>query len=213
MNELKTLLELDFKYLLIGFVLILVVIKFVWTLLEWLIVEKLGIETKKQREVRANQKQLDDTTTLARQTAENLSKLEAQHKKDEKEFRENLNKHMAESEKDRKTLHAEMRQYSDNRIKDRAQSMQIQKELTTAMDKLGKLLLDKQISDYRWEIINVADKISNARIVSKECLKHAISTYDKYEKIIKEHNLINGEVDISISVIRDEYAKVLSDEK
>ena len=41
MNELKALLELDFKYLLVGFVLLLVVIKFVWTLLEWLIVEKL----------------------------------------------------------------------------------------------------------------------------------------------------------------------------
>ena len=213
MNDLKTLLELDFKYLFVGVILLLVVIKFVWTLLEWLLVEKLGIETKKQRQRKAELKQLDDTTKLAQKTAENLSKLEAQHTKDEKEFRENLNRHMTESEKDRKALHAEMKQYSDNRVKDRAQSMQIQKELSTTMDKLAKLLLDKQISDYRWEIINVADKISNGRIVSKECLKHAIATYDKYEKIIEEHGLVNGEVTISISVIRNEYAKVLSDEK
>lgn len=105
MNELKQLLELDFKYLFIGFVLLLVVVKFVWTLLEWLFIEKLGIETKRQREIRANQKQLSDTTKLAKQTAENLSKLESRHVKDEKEFRDNLNKHMAESEKDRKALH------------------------------------------------------------------------------------------------------------
>lgn len=213
MNELKALLELDFKYLIIGFVLLLVVVKFVWTLLEWLFVEKLGIETRKQREIRATQKQLEDTSKLAKQTAENLSKLQAQHTKDEKEFRDNLNRHMTESEKDRKALRAEMKQYSDDRIKDREQSILIQKELTTSMGELAQLFLDKQISDYRWEIINVADKISNSRIVSKECLKHAITTYDKYEKIIKEHNLVNGEVTISIGVIRDEYAKVLSDEK
>ena len=213
MNELKALLELDFNYLFVGFVLILIVVKFVWTLLEWLIVEKLGIETKRQRQRRAELKQLDDTTKLAQQTAKNLSDLESRHTKDEKEFRDNLNKHMTESEKDRKALHREMKQYSENRLKDREQSMQIQKELTTSMSQLAQLLLDKQISDYRWEIINVADKISNGRIVSKECLKHAIGTYDKYEKIIKEHNLTNGEVTISIGVIKDEYAKILSDEK
>lgn len=213
MSDLKTFLELDFKYLLVGFVLFLVAVKFVWTLLEWLIVEKLKIETGRQREQREARKQLKDTTELAKQTAENLSKLQKQHTKDEKEFRENLERHMAESEKDRKTLHTEMKQYSENRIKDREQSMQIQRELSTSMDKLSKLFLDKQISDYRWEIINVADKISNGRIVSKECLKHAISTYDKYEKIIKEYGLVNGEVTVSIGVVKKEYAKILSDEK
>lgn len=78
---------------------------------------------------------------------------------------------------------------------------------------LKDLLLDKQISDYRWEIINTADKISNGRIVSKECLKHAIATYDKYEKIIEKYNIKNGEVSISIKVIRGEFAKILADEK
>lgn len=105
MSDLKTFLELDFKYLLVGFVLFLVAVKFVWTLLEWLIVEKLKIETGKQREQREARKQLKDTTELAKQTAENLSKLQKQHTKDEKEFRENLERHMTESEKDRKALH------------------------------------------------------------------------------------------------------------
>ena len=78
---------------------------------------------------------------------------------------------------------------------------------------LKELLLDKQISDYRWEIINVADKISNGRIVSKECLRHAIATYDKYEKIIEKYGLVNGEVAVSIGVVKSEYTKILSDEK
>ena len=86
-------------------------------------------------------------------------------------------------------------------------------ELIDDIKALKDLLLDKQISDYRWEIINTADKISNGRIVSKECLKHAIATYDKYEKIIEKYNIKNGEVSISIKVVRSEYAKILADEK
>lgn len=86
-------------------------------------------------------------------------------------------------------------------------------ELIDDIKALKNLLLDKQISDYRWEIINVADKISNGRIVSKECLRHAIATYDKYEKIIKEYGLVNGEVAVSIGVVKSEYTKILSDEK
>ena len=211
MNDLKTALDLDFKYLFLAFVLILVAIKFLWTLLEWVFVEKLGIETKKQRELRTNQKQLEETAKLAKQTAENLSKLEAQHIKDEKEFRENLNKHMAESEKDRKTLHAEMKQYSENRIKDREQSMCIQRELTSSMDKLTSLFVDKQISDYRWEIINLADKISQGKSASKECFKHAIATHTKYEKIIEENGLTNGEVEISMEIINDAYRNLMMD--
>ena len=86
-------------------------------------------------------------------------------------------------------------------------------ELIDDIKALKDLLLDKQISDYRWEIINVADKISNGRIVSKECLRHAIATYDKYEKIIEEYGLVNGEVAVSIGVVKSEYTKILSDEK
>lgn len=86
-------------------------------------------------------------------------------------------------------------------------------ELIDDIKALKDILLDKQISDYRWEIINVSDKISNGRIVSKECLRHAISTYDKYEKIIEKYGLVNGEVAVSIGVIKGEYKKILSDEK
>ena len=48
MNDLKALLELDFKYLFFGFCLILIVGKTIWITLEWLLIEKLGLETKKR---------------------------------------------------------------------------------------------------------------------------------------------------------------------
>ena len=82
-------------------------------------------------------------------------------------------------------------------------------ELIDDIKGLKDLLLDKQISDYRWEIINTADKISNGRIVSKECLKHAIATYDKYETVIEEYGLTNGEVEISMEVINNAYKNMI----
>lgn len=211
MNELKALLELDFKYLFIGFILFLVVIKFVWTLLEWLIVEKLGLETKKQRQRKAELKQLDDTTKLAEQTAKNLSKLEAQHTKDEKEFRENLNKHMTESEKDRKALHLEMKQYSENRIKDREQSMNIQRELTSSMDKLTAMFINKEIDDMRWEILNFCSAVSNGRKYNRESYDHVFRVYEKYEDILKENKMENGLVEESITYIRESYREGLKE--
>ena len=56
MNDLKTLLDLDFKYLFFGFCLILIVGKTLWITIEWLLIEKLGLETKKQKERREDKK-------------------------------------------------------------------------------------------------------------------------------------------------------------
>lgn len=95
----------------------------------------------------------------------------------------------------------------EQHIEDMKKSDEHDLEMRNDIKKLTDLFVDKQINDYRWEIINLADKISGGKNVSKECLRHAIATYEKYEKIINEHDLVNGEVEISIEVIRDNYRK------
>lgn len=82
-------------------------------------------------------------------------------------------------------------------------------EMREDIKKLTDLFVEKQINDFRWEIINLADKIAGGKIVSKECLRHAISTYEKYEKIIIENGLVNGEVEISIEIIKENYQQKL----
>lgn len=84
-------------------------------------------------------------------------------------------------------------------------------ELSADLKKLTDIVISKEINDYRWEIINLADKISANKFVSKECLRHAISTYEKYEKIINENGLSNGEVEISIEVIKECYQNRLKE--
>ena len=197
--------------------------KGLYELFEW-IVKKFGIETKSMREKREMKALLETTNSLAQQTARNLDDLQKTHTKDEKDFKQNLENHIKESKEDRKALHAEMVQFSQNRINDRKQSIEIQKELSDSIKAIAKrqddrdkkindlkeLFVDKQISDYRWEIINLADKISDGKRVSKEALRHAISTHTKYEKIIHEYGLTNGEVDISMEIINEELKNQLS---
>ncbi len=84
-------------------------------------------------------------------------------------------------------------------------------EMRKDIKNLTELFVEKQINDYRWEIINLADKISNGKMISKECYKHAISTYERYEKIIEERGLTNGEVEISIQIINDSYKQKLKE--
>ncbi len=94
---------------------------------------------------------------------------------------------------------------------DMEKSDQHDKEMSENIKKLTDMFVQKQISDYRWEIINLADKITSGKSVSKECYKHAITTYETYEKIIHAHGLLNGEVELSIEIIKENYQKRLKE--
>lgn len=167
MNEIIELTKVNFSSVFIAVFAILVGVKAVASLFEW-VVEKMGLETKWMRKRREEHE-------LLLQTSQNLIALQEKHVEDMKRSDE----HDAEMQND--------------------------------IRKLTDLFVDKQINDYRWEIINLADKIASGRTVSKECLRHAISTYEKYEKIIDEHGLINGEVEISIEIIKDAYQRKLKE--
>lgn len=167
MEAIKELFNINFSYVLISVFTILIGIKTVVSIFEW-IVNKLGLETKWMKQKREEHE-------LLIQTSQNLVSLQKKHVED----MEKSDAHDAEMKDDIK--------------------------------KLTDMFVDKQINDYRWEIINLADKISSGKNVSKECLRHAISTYEKYEKIITDHGLVNGEVEISIEVIRESYQQKLKE--
>ena len=210
MEQLKELLQIN-PWVVIGAIItILLFWSFIQELLEKTIgklIRKLGInlETKGMRQRREDHE-------LLIKVSENLVKLQERHESDEKEFRENLNNYMEESRKDRKALHDEMTKYSDNRIADRKQSLQIQKELIASqkdsdakIETLTSLFVDKEIDDYRWEIINFATKVSEGRPCNKDSFKHCLRTYEKYEALLEKYGLENGEVEISMQVVNEAY--------
>ena len=216
MGDLKQLTQIDWWQVFLAIILLFVCLKFVWSLADWFFVEKLGIKTRKARQKEKESELLKTTAELAKTTAENLDKLQKRHTKDEEEFRKNLNNYMEESRKDRKALHDEMTKFSNNRVADRQQSLRIQKELIASqkdsdakIETLTSLFVDKEIDDYRWEIINFATKVSEGRPCNKDSFKHCLRTYEKYEKLLEKYGLENGEVEISMEVVNEAYKKKL----
>ena len=193
MGDLQELVQIDWWYVIIAIVLVLVCVRFVWSLLDWLLFEKLGIETRKMKERRQEREMLENTTNLSKATAElakttadNLDKLQKRHTEDEREFRENLNKYIEESREDRKALHEEMTRFADNRVNDRKQSLDIQKELKDSI-----IARDMQI-----------DSLVNA---NKEMLAEKIN--EKYKYYISIKGVPEDEYDEFVS-LHDAYNKV-----
>lgn len=183
---LKNLKLIDWLSVIIAIILVLVAAKYIWSLLDWLFVEKLGIKTKKMRQREEESQQLKATTELAKTTAENLDKLQQRHCKDderhckdEEEFRNNLNNYMKESREDRKALHDEMTTYSANRINDRKQSLEIQKELTDSQNKLTN-----KVDDICKKLIDMEEK-ENKRVQSeiKERIAQSYRQYNETKQI------------------------------
>ena len=185
MSDIKQLGQIDWWYVAIAICILLVCIKFIWSLLDWLFVEKLGLETRKMKQRRQESKLLKETTELAKTTAENLDKLQKKHCQDEEEFRNNLNDYMEESRKDRKALHDEMTKYSDNRIKDREQSLEIQKELKDSI----------AVRDVQIGALVVANKEMLAEKINEK-YKYYISIKgipeDEYDEFVSLHQAYNG---------------------
>lgn len=185
MDDLKQLAEIDWWYVVIAILLLLVVVRFAWSLVDWFLFEKLKIETGKMKRQREDHELLIATTELSKTTAENLSKLQERHTKDEEEFRNNLNNYMEESRADRKALHDEMTNFSNNRISDRQQSLEIQKELNDSI-----YSRDAQI-----EALVIANKEMLAEKINEK-YKYYISIKgipeDEYDEFVSLHNAYNG---------------------
>ena len=219
----EQLTQIDWWQVFIGLCLLLFFVKAIWSVLDWLLFEKLGIETKKMKQKRQESELLKTTYDLAKTTAENLDKLQKRHTKDEEEFRNNLNNYMEESRKDRKALHDEMTKFTDNRVNDRKQSLEIQKELKDSIknlidgqqdrDKkindLTDMFVDKEIDDLRFKILDFASSISSGMKYNRESYDHILKIYGKYEKILEEHNMENGLVEESVKYIQSSYQELL----
>ena len=185
MNDLKQLVDIDWRYVFIAVILLLVCIKTVWSLIDWFIFEKLGIETRKMKQRRQESELLKTTAELAKTTAENLSKLQARHIKDEEEFRNNLKSYIEESRNDRKALHDEMTKFTNNRINDRQQSLEIQKELKDSIAS----------RDIRIDSLILANKELLAEKINEK-YKHYIAIggipEDEYDEFVGMHKAYNG---------------------
>ena len=107
----------------------------------------------------------------------------------------------------------------DNRIHDREQSFQIQKDLIDNFSQVANTLadikndiLEDKIERKRWNILNFADELRhNDGVADNERYNNVFRDYDDYERIIHDKGLSNGYVEESIKFIRLKYQEMLND--
>ena len=97
------------------------------------------------------------------------------------------------------------------REQDVARSDRRDEEIANDIRNLTQMFVDKEIDDMRWEINNFATKVSEGKPCNKDSFKHCIHVYEKYEKILEENELENGEVEISMEIINDAYRAKLKE--
>lgn len=96
--------------------------------------------------------------------------------------------------------------YKDESREDRASIHDELASLAKKLDKNNEITLSLQIENKRSSIINFAARVADpTSIVSHEEFRRVFRIYEEYEKIIAEYKMTNGEVDISIRIIREAY--------
>ena len=192
MESIKALTTINYSALFIAVFLTLTGLKAIISLLEW-VIEKLGIETKWARKRKEEHK-------LLLQTSKNLMELQERHKLDveqsikhDKRIKDELSAFMDEMKKSISVTQDEIKQFAENRVNDRQQSFEIQKELTNSiknivetnltkdkqidslMNAQRELLADKINQKYKYYISikgipeDELDEFKNLHIVYKEC--------------------------------------------
>lgn len=94
--------------------------------------------------------------------------------------------------------------------KDMMESGKKDEEIMNGLNNLSDLMTKKTIKDMRRDILVFCDDLYNNKRLSKENYNDIFNTYDEYEKILKDNNMTNGQVEESMRFIRDTYHENLS---
>lgn len=180
MSEITELTKIDFTYVFITVFVILLGIKAIVSLFEW-VVDKLGLETKWMRKQR-------EEHDLLIQTSQNLAALQKQHTHDveesdahDEDIKEELSAFMSEIKTSISDTQSELKQFAENRVNDRQQSLAIQKELTESI---------KSIVEYN---SHKDEQIDNLMVAQREVLADKIN--EKYKYYISIKGIPEDEVD------------------
>lgn len=180
MDEITALTQINFTSLFVSVFVILIGIKAIVSIFEW-VVDKLGLETKWMRKKR------EDHDLLVK-TSQNLSALQEKHTKDveqsiihDKRIKDELSVFMNEMRESISSTQSEIKQFTENRISDRQQSFQIQKELT---DSIKNIVVSNSTKD---------KQINSLMIAQREVLADKIN--QKYKYYISIKGIPEDEVD------------------
>ncbi len=102
-----------------------------------------------------------------------------------------------------------LQKLQEKEVEDTKQSIRHDEQIRRDLAKLTEMFIDKEIEDLRWEILNFASALANGQQYGEESFSHIFKIHEKYEKIIKNHEMTNGQVDVSMEFVNESYKEKL----
>ena len=76
-------------------------------------------------------------------------------------------------------------------------------KISQCVTDIDKRMLDKDIDDMRWELLNFCSALTGGRKYNREAFDHIFRIYEKYEMILKDNKMTNGFVDESMNYVKE----------
>ena len=229
MSELTQVMNMDFSQLFVNIIVILVAIVFIVG-----VIEKFSVIIGKPfKWIKKN----DDDHKILMDAVATMKSIQETHACDKKEVNDKndnlehvLSTFMDEMRNVISDTQKEIKQLADNRINDRKVSIEREKRLNDRIDamvasdasrdhmmgkidtdlkKLTDMFVQKEVSDYRWHIINFATNIADGKECTREAYNYCFQIHDKYLEVLEANGLENGQVELSMEVVNESYKERL----
>ena len=178
MSDLEKLVEINWWYVVGALLLLLICVKLIWSLLDWLFVEKLGIETKGMKRRR-------EESELLKATADGLKSLQEKHETDETDLQNCLTSFITETRNALKSQDESNREHWET-------SKQIREELTNT---IKRIVDDNDKKSEQIDSLIDANKEILAEKINEK-YKYYISIggipEDEYDEFTNMHKAYNG---------------------
>ena len=106
-------------------------------------------------------------------------------------------------------LYKKQKGYHEQSIQIRDKLKDNQEDLKTDLQEIKSLIISNSIESMRWEILDFSNAIMSGREYNKEQYDHVINTHERYEKILQENGMTNGQTSASFEFIKRHYDELM----
>lgn len=195
MDAVTTLSEINWIYVCGSIIAAIVAAKYISDAFEWLLVEKLGIETKSQRKKREEHELLIVTNRELSELKKKHEESVVQAIRHDKLIKEDFTGFIDEIKNSILETQNQINQFTDNRVHDREQSISIQKELT---DSIKSIVDNDKTRDKKVEALTIANKELLADKINQKYKQYIAlrgipaDEVDEFASLHKAYNAVGG---------------------
>ena len=106
-------------------------------------------------------------------------------------------------------LYKKQKGYHEQSIQIRDDLKKNQEGLKTDLQEIKSLIISNSIESMRWEILDFSNAIMSGREYNKEQYDHVLNTHERYEKILEENGMTNGQTSASFEFIKKHYDELM----